>query len=443
MIAAARAILRDEAPDVPPRFRTFERDLLGLAGIAPLQPDAGRRLRADRAAARRRRRLRGGRVRRGATDAGDRRADGARREIGGRDGAGPATGADDDAGRASAIGVMGSFAAARTIRSLLFGVVPTDPLTFARWRRCSSPSPAWPAISRRAARRRSIRLRPCDASDWSGGSARAPPCMRPAGSRCPPANCGRIRCSRRSLAMPQTASSSRRWFLGALVLAATLPSCGRGADTPPPATGRPPTRPRRHPAAPAPPPPPPPRELTWSGKVDMKLWSPGRVKAYKAALQQETPPTLAILRIPRLKLEVPVYDGTTDAVLDLAAGRIEDTALPGTAGNVGIAAHRDGFFRVLKDIKEGDALVLDTPVATEQYRVEWIRITTPDDVSVIDPTPGPAVTLVGCYPFYHVGPAPQRFIVRAVPAAALAVERLTRPSRNARLPGLIRLAYPA
>ena len=193
-----------------------------------------------------------------------------------------------------------------------------------------------------------------------------------------------------------------------------LTSCGRGAERTP---GQQPGGLRQGPHPHRAPPPPPPRELTWSGKVDMKLWSPARVKAYKAALKQETPPTLAILRIPRLKLEVPVYDGTSDAVLDLAAGRIEDTALPGTPGNVGIAAHRDGFFRVLKDIKEGDALVLDTPVATEQYRVEWIRITTPDDVSVIDPTPGPAVTLVGCYPFYHVGSAPQRFIVRAVPAA--------------------------
>ena len=147
----------------------------------------------------------------------------------------------------------------------------------------------------------------------------------------------------------------------------------------------------------------------------MKLWSPTRVRLYKVALERETPSTLAILSIPRLMLEVPVYDGTSDAVLDLAAGRIEDTALPGTPGNVGIAAHRDGFFRVLKDIKEGDELVLDTAVATEHYRVEWIRITTPDDVSVIDPTPGPAVTLVGCYPFYHVGSAPKRFIVRAVP----------------------------
>ena len=126
----------------------------------------------------------------------------------------------------------------------------------------------------------------------------------------------------------------------ALVLSATLASCGRGTDTP--AAG---TRARRHRCSgtgTAAPPPPPPRELAWSRKVDMKLWSPGRVKAYKVALKQEPPPTLAVLRIPRLELEVPVYDGTTDAVLDLAAGRIEDTALPGTTGNVGIAAHRDG-----------------------------------------------------------------------------------------------------
>ena len=149
----------------------------------------------------------------------------------------------------------------------------------------------------------------------------------------------------------------------------------------------------------------------------MKLWSAIRVKAYKVAQQQQTPPTLAILRIPRLNIEVPVHDGTSDAVLDLAAGRIELTALPGTPGNVGIAAHRDGFFRALKDIKEGDTLVLDTPVKEEQYRVEWIRITTPEDVSVIKPTSDPAVTLVGCFPFYHRGSAPKRFIVRAVPAA--------------------------
>jgi sortase A len=219
--------------------------------------------------------------------------------------------------------------------------------------------------------------------------------------------------------IPRRSRSNRALqILGvALLLAATLTACGRTTDAPPASSQAAADIPKPAPSPPPPPPPPPPRELTWSGKVDMTLWSAVRVKAYKAALKQETPRTLAILRIPSLKLEVPVHDGTTDAVLDLAAGRIEETALPGTVGNVGIAAHRDGFFRVLKDIKEGDALVLDTPVATEHYRVEWIKITTPEDVSVIDPTPGAAVTLVGCYPFYHVGPAPQRFIVRAVPAA--------------------------
>jgi LPXTG-site transpeptidase (sortase) family protein len=203
----------------------------------------------------------------------------------------------------------------------------------------------------------------------------------------------------------------------ALLLAVSLASCGRDPAPVPAGSAAPPgtATPGGAPATASAPAPPPPRTLTWSGKVDMALWSPTRVRLYKDALQRETPPTLAVLRIPRLDLEVPVYDGTTDAVLDLAAGLIEGTALPGTPGNVGIAAHRDGFFRVLKDIKEGDALVLDTPAALEQYRVEWIRITTPDDVSVIDPTPGHAITLVGCYPFYHVGSAPKRFIVRAVP----------------------------
>ena len=95
---------------------------------------------------------------------------------------------------------------------------------------------------------------------------------------------------------------------------------------------------------------------------------------------------------------------------------IEDTALPGTPGNVGIAAHRDGYFRALKDIKEGDELVLKRPWPPSNTGSSGSSIAGPDrPVSVIEATPGRAVTLVGCYPFYHVGPAPQRFIVRAVP----------------------------
>ena len=208
-------------------------------------------------------------------------------------------------------------------------------------------------------------------------------------------------------------SNSTLPILGlALVLAVTLSSCGRGADSPPASN-----RAAADTAAPAPAPPappaPPPRELTWSRKVDMQLWSPGRVKAYQAALERETPPTLAILRIPSIKLEVPVYDGTTDAVLDLAAGRIEYTALPGTVGNVGIAAHRDSFFRGLKDIREDDTIALTTLDGTFRYKVEWTKIVKPADVSVLEPTDEPALTLVTCYPFYYVGSAPERFIVRA------------------------------
>src|SRR6185312_9162425 len=95
----------------------------------------------------------------------------------------------------------------------------------------------------------------------------------------------------------------------ALILAATLTSCRRGSDAPPANNPAASDKPASPPASP----PPPPRELAWSKKVDMRLWSTARVKAYKAVLTQDTPPTLAILRIPRLKLEVPVYDGTSDA----------------------------------------------------------------------------------------------------------------------------------
>ena len=90
------------------------------------------------------------------------------------------------------------------------------------------------------------------------------------------------------------------------------------------------------------------------------------------------------------------------------------TAPPGTDGNSGIAGHRDGFFRGLKDIVPGDAIELDTLNGKEAYRVERTWVVEPEDVSVLDPTPMRALTLVTCYPFYFVGSAPQRFIVRAV-----------------------------
>ncbi len=106
--------------------------------------------------------------------------------------------------------------------------------------------------------------------------------------------------------------------------------------------------------------------------------------------------------------------GTDDFVLDRAVGHIDDTALPGMDGNSGIAGHRDGFFRGLKDIAAGDAIELETLKERQLYRVERTWIVDPEDVSVLDSTPARSLTLVTCYPFYYIGSAPQRFIVRAV-----------------------------
>jgi len=146
---------------------------------------------------------------------------------------------------------------------------------------------------------------------------------------------------------------------------------------------------------------------------DQSLWSPERVRAWHDTLKGETPAPLAVLRIPRSGVEVPVLEGTDEWTLNRGVGHIADTAKPGTQGNSGIAGHRDGFFRGLKDIRAGDVLEIETLSRVESYRVERTWIVEPEDVSVLDPTAAPSVTLVTCYPFYFVGSAPQRFIVRA------------------------------
>jgi sortase A len=148
---------------------------------------------------------------------------------------------------------------------------------------------------------------------------------------------------------------------------------------------------------------------------DQSLWSEKRVAAWRSALRGPAPPPLAVLRIPKIRLEVPVLHGTDDWTLDRAVGHIEGTASPGTDGNVGIAGHRDGFFRGLKDITPGDLIEMDTLLGKVSYRVERTWVVDPTDVWVLAPTPGQALTLVTCYPFYFIGSAPRRFIVRAVP----------------------------
>jgi len=156
---------------------------------------------------------------------------------------------------------------------------------------------------------------------------------------------------------------------------------------------------------------------------DLSLWDPERISAWRHASREPAPPPLAVLRIPKIRLEVPVLRGTDEFTLNRAVGHIDDTALPGTDGNSGIAGHRDGFFRGLKDIGPDDAIELETLGGKEVYRVERTWVVYPEDVSVLDPTPTRSLTLVTCYPFYHVGPAPQRYIVRAVRADTTTVER--------------------
>ena len=160
---------------------------------------------------------------------------------------------------------------------------------------------------------------------------------------------------------------------------------------------------------------------------NLSLWDPKRISAWRAELQKPGPPPLAVLRVPKIRLEVAVLPGTDDFALNRAVGHIQDTALPGMDGNSGIAGHRDGFFRGLKDIGRGDAIEIVTLRGKEVYNVERVWIVYPEDVSVLDATRTRSLTLVTCYPFYHVGPAPQRYIVRAVNAGVSATGATSRP----------------
>lgn len=119
------------------------------------------------------------------------------------------------------------------------------------------------------------------------------------------------------------------------------------------------------------------------------------------------------LDIPRLGISAVIVEGTTPEVLDRAIGHFPFTALPGQRGNVGLAGHRDTFLRGLGGIREDDLVVVTTRRKAHRYRVREELVVDPERVDVLNPTPEPSVTLVTCYPFNAIGPAPQRFIVRA------------------------------
>jgi sortase A len=120
------------------------------------------------------------------------------------------------------------------------------------------------------------------------------------------------------------------------------------------------------------------------------------------------------LEIPRVGLSTVVFEGADDDVLDRGAGHLTGSALPGDRGNTVLAAHRDTFFRPLRNVRVGDKVKIHGRSKDHVYVVESTTVVEPDDTYVLDATTQPALTLITCYPFRYIGPAPERFIVRAV-----------------------------
>lgn len=119
------------------------------------------------------------------------------------------------------------------------------------------------------------------------------------------------------------------------------------------------------------------------------------------------------VEIPRLGLSAMVVEGVGRSSLRRAVGHIPGTALPGEPGNTAISAHRDTFFRPLQNIQHNDMITLTTVGGRYHYRVVSMKIVSPEDVGVLDPSGTQTLTLITCYPFYFVGASPDRFIVRA------------------------------
>lgn len=145
---------------------------------------------------------------------------------------------------------------------------------------------------------------------------------------------------------------------------------------------------------------------------DRSEWSAARVAAYEESLSRPIE-ALGRLEIPAADVSVMVLEGTDDTTLDRAVGRIAGTARIGENGNLGIAGHRDGFFRGLRHVDAGDEITLTTLDGVARYRIEKTLVVAPSQVDVLAKTDEPTLTLVTCYPFYYVGDAPERFIVQA------------------------------
>jgi sortase A len=161
----------------------------------------------------------------------------------------------------------------------------------------------------------------------------------------------------------------------------------------------------------------PAHENEWRASTpppDMSLWSAQRARDFQLAETHTVAPPLAVLRVAQLDLAVPVYPTTAEVHLNRGVGLIAGTALPDRGGNLGLAGHRDGYFRVLKDIAPGTVIEVETHRRVHRYRVSSIDVVDKADGRLLVDTDEPTITLVTCYPFYFVGDAPRRFVVRGV-----------------------------
>ncbi len=139
-----------------------------------------------------------------------------------------------------------------------------------------------------------------------------------------------------------------------------------------------------------------------------------RLPIRNAGFRPQPGDTIAKLILPRLNAELYVVEGTGADDLRRGPGHMTATAMPGEAGNCVIAGHRDTHFRVLRDIRRGDSIILETRQGRFVYRVKRTQVVSPDDTASLRPSPVPILHLITCYPFYYVGAAPKRMIVEAV-----------------------------
>jgi sortase A len=147
-------------------------------------------------------------------------------------------------------------------------------------------------------------------------------------------------------------------------------------------------------------------------RPDLSLWSQTRVQAFLTSQGLPISEPVGVLRAPSLKLAVPLYPNSSELHLNRGAGLIEGMSLPDEGGNLGVAGHRDGFFRALKNIRRDDVLEVQTRARLHRYRVVSVDVVDASDRRLLADTEEPTITLVTCYPFYHLGHAPRRFIVR-------------------------------